>query len=63
LRPLKSSAVLEGVLQLVRQASPAMMHDRSLAPDMEKVHQLVAGGRIGLAGEAQITELTALRLA
>jgi len=27
------------------------------------VHQLVAGGRIGLAGEAQITELTALRLA
>jgi histidine ammonia-lyase len=63
LRPLKSSAVLEGVLQLVRQASPAMMHDRSLAPDMEAVHQLVAGGRIGLAGEAQITELTALRLA
>jgi histidine ammonia-lyase len=40
-----------------------MMHDRSLAPDMERVHQLVAGGRIGLAGEAQITELTALRLA
>ena len=63
LRPLKSSAVLEGVLQLVRKASPAMMHDRSLAPDMERVHQLVAGGRIGLAGEAQITELTALRLA
>jgi len=63
LRPLKSSAVLEGVLQLVRKASPAMMHDRSLAPDMEAVHQLVAGGRIGLAGEAQITELTALRLA
>jgi len=63
LRPLKSSAVLEGVLQLVRQVSPAMMHDRSLAPDIESVHQLVAGGRIGLAGEAQITELTALRLA
>jgi histidine ammonia-lyase len=63
LRPLKSSTVLEGVLQLVRQVSPAMMHDRSLAPDMEKVHQLVAGGLIGLAGEAQITELTALRLA
>jgi histidine ammonia-lyase len=63
LRPLKSSAVLEGVLQLVRKASPPMMHDRSLAPDMERVHQLVAGGRIGLAGEAQITELTALRLA
>ena len=63
LRPLKSSSVLEGVLQLVRQASPAMMQDRSLAPDMERVHQLVTQGRIGVAGEAQITELTALRLA
>ncbi|MEO6016589.1 MAG: histidine ammonia-lyase [Polaromonas sp.] len=63
LRPLKSSTVLEGVLQLVRSVSPAMMHDRSLAPDMEKVHQLVTQGRIGVAGETQITELTALRLA
>ena len=63
LRPLTSSTVLEGVLQLVRQASPAMMQDRSLAPDMELVHQLVAQGRIGLKGEEQITELTALRLA
>ena len=63
LRPLKSSAVLEGVLQLVRQASPAMMQDRSLAPDMERVHQLVAQGSVGVRGEAQITELTALRLA
>jgi histidine ammonia-lyase len=63
LRPLKSASVLEGVLQLIREASPAMMHDRSLAPDIERVHQLVAQGRIGLAGEAQISELTALRLA
>ena len=63
LRPLKSSAVLEGVLQLVRQASPAMMQDRSLAPDIERVHQLVARGSIGMRGEEQITELTALRLA
>ena len=63
LRPLKSSAVLEGVLQLVRQASPAMMQDRSLAPDIERVHQLVAQGSVGVRGEAQITELTALRLA
>ena len=62
LRPLKSSAVLEGVLQLVRQASPAMMQDRSLAPDIERVHQLVAQGRVGLKGEEKITELTALRL-
>ena len=63
LRPLKSSAVLEGVLQLVRQASPAMMQDRSLAPDIERVHQLVAQGSVGVRGEEQITELTALRLA
>jgi histidine ammonia-lyase len=63
LRPLKSSAVLEGVLQLVRQASPAMMQDRSLAPDIERVHQLVAQGSVGVKGEEQITELTALRLA
>ena len=63
LRPLKSSPVLEGILALVRSVSPAMMQDRSLAPDMEAVHQLVAQGRVGLAGEAQIHELTALRLA
>ena len=63
LRPLESSVVLEGVLQLVRAVSPAMMQDRSLAPDMERVHQLVTQGRIGLAGEAQINELRALRLA
>ncbi|HEY3047250.1 MAG TPA: histidine ammonia-lyase [Polaromonas sp.] len=63
LRPLKSSSVVEGVLQLVRKVSPAMMLDRSLAPDIELVHQLVAQGRIGVAGEAQITELSALRLA
>ena len=63
LRPLKSSAVLEGVLQLVRQASSAMMQDRSLAPDIERVHQLVAQGHVGLKGEERITELTALRLA
>ena len=63
LRPLKSSTVLEGVLQLVRQVSPAMMRDRSLAPDIERMHQLVAQGSIGVRGEERITELTALRLA
>jgi histidine ammonia-lyase len=62
LRPLQSSAVLEGILELVRSASPAMMVDRSLAPDMELVRGLITQGRIGLAGEAQIRELTALRL-
>ena len=63
LRPLQSSAVIEGVLQLIRQVSPAMMQDRSLAPDIERVYQLVAQGSIGLKGEENITELSALRLA
>ena len=62
LRPLKSSAVLEGILELVRSVSPAMMVDRSLAPDIEAVRGLITGGRIGLTGEAQIGELSALRL-
>jgi histidine ammonia-lyase len=63
LRPLTSSAALENILQLIRNVSPAMMQDRSLAPDMEQVHHLVAQGRIGVAGEAQISALSALRLA
>jgi histidine ammonia-lyase len=54
--------VLEGILALVRSVSPAMMVDRSLAPDMELVRGLITQGRIGLAGEAQISELSALRL-
>ncbi len=62
LRPLQSSPVLEGILALVRSVSPAMMVDRSLAPDMELVRGLITQGRIGLAGEARIPELTALRL-
>nr|WP_315490357.1 histidine ammonia-lyase [uncultured Rhodoferax sp.] len=62
LRPLQSSRVLEGILELVRSVSPAMMVDRSLAPDMELVRGLITQGRVGLAGEAQIRELTALRL-
>ena len=62
LRPLQSSPVLEGILELVRSVSPAMMVDRSLAPDMELVRGLITQGRVGLAGEAQIHELTALRL-
>jgi histidine ammonia-lyase len=62
LRPLKSSAVLEGILTLVRSASPAMMVDRSLAPDMELVRSQITQGKIGLAGEAQISELSAFRL-
>ena len=49
-------------MELVRSVSPAMMVDRSLAPDMEAVRGLITGGRIGLTGEAQIGELSALRL-
>ena len=62
LRPLKSSAVLEGILQLVRSVSPAMMVDRSLAPDMEAVRDLIAQGQVALVGESQVSQLTALRL-
>ena len=63
LRPLRSAPALEGVLRLVRSVSPAMTQDRSLARDIEAVHHLVAGGDIGHATEAHISELHALRLA
>jgi histidine ammonia-lyase len=67
LRPLQSSTPLENVLRLVRGVSPPMMHDRSLAPDMEAVHHFVASGAIGHALEASDAELklalTALQLA
>ncbi len=62
LRPLTSSAALESVLALVRSASPAMMIDRSLASDMERVRELIALGRVEFTGEAQIPELSALQL-
>jgi histidine ammonia-lyase len=63
LRPLKSSAALEDVMRLVRSISPAMMHDRSLAPDMKAVRHLVTAGSIDHAIEARIPELYALQLA
>jgi histidine ammonia-lyase len=63
LRPLTSSAAVEGVMRLVRSVSPAMMADRSLAREIEAVHHLVAAGDIGHATEAHIPELHALRLA
>jgi len=63
LRPLQSSAALERVLAVIRATSPAMMVDRSLASDIEAVHQLVAQGRIAQAIEAHIPELHALQLA
>ena len=63
LRPLKSSAALEGVLRQLRAVSPAMAQDRSLAPDIEAVRHLVADGHIARATEAVIPELHALQLA
>ncbi len=63
LRPLRSSPGLEGVLRLLRSVSPAMMADRSLAPDLQAVHDLVCNGEIGQAIERAIHELHALRLA
>ncbi|MDP2066952.1 MAG: histidine ammonia-lyase [Burkholderiaceae bacterium] len=63
LRPLQSSPALEGVLRQVRSVSPAMMQDRSLAPDMQAMQRLVIDGGIGAALDAQIPELHALHLA
>ncbi len=62
LRPLKSSALLEGVLQLVRAVSPPMMMDRSLASDMEQLRAMLQQGAIGLRCSAQTGELSALHL-
>lgn len=63
LRPLTSSPAVEDVLRLLRGVSPAMMEDRSLAPDIEAVRELVARGDVGHAIETRIPELLALRLA
>ena len=62
LRPLKSSPALEDALALVRSVSPAMMQDRSLAPDMDAMHQRVADGSLGRAIEPHVPELRALHL-
>ena len=63
LRPLQTTETLEHVLRLLRQVSPAMMEDRSLAPDMAAVYQLVARGAISDTCDALVPELHALRLA
>jgi histidine ammonia-lyase len=46
LRPLTSSASLESVHALLRQALPAMAHDRYLAPDIEHAATLVCDGSL-----------------
>ena len=63
LRPLESSTPLESLHTLIRSASPAMMQDRSLAPDMTALQKLVISGEISASLDAQLTELHALRLA
>jgi histidine ammonia-lyase len=62
LRPLRSAPALEEVLRLVRSVSPAMMHDRSLARDIEAVHHLVESGEIGDVANHSVAELRSLRL-
>jgi histidine ammonia-lyase len=63
LRPLQSSAALEGVLRQVRRISAAMMRDRSLAADIEAMQALVSSGEVGRASELAIPELQAVHLA
>jgi histidine ammonia-lyase len=63
LRPLRSAAPLEEVLRLVRAVSPAMMHDRSLAREIEAVYHLVSAGELGHHARAEVAALAALRLA
>jgi histidine ammonia-lyase len=63
LRPLKSSAPLERVHALIRQNSPAMMQDRSLAGDLSKLQDRVINGDIAAALDAQLPELHVLQLA
>ncbi len=62
LRPLASSAPMEAVMQLVRGQSAAMMHDRSLARDMQAMQTCVLDGTVGDAIETRTTELLALHL-
>ena len=63
LRPLRTAPALENVLRLVRSVSPAMMEDRSLAPDIRAMCHLVASGEIGHVTGNAVPELHALRLA
>ena len=46
LRPLASSAALESVHALLRQACPSITHDRYLAPDIERATALVTDGSL-----------------
>ena len=62
LRPLTSAPALEQVLAFIRQHSPEMMQDRSLAPDMARIYQAVVQGEIKPALMQQFVALEALRM-
>ncbi|WP_326539848.1 histidine ammonia-lyase [Pseudorhodoferax sp.] len=47
LRPLQSSPALEAAHALLRDFSPAMMSDRSLAGDIEAAAAMIGGGALG----------------
>jgi len=44
--PLKSSAPLQAVQQLVREEVPHLTVDRLLQPDIEKAHELIVSGKV-----------------
>jgi histidine ammonia-lyase len=46
LKPLKTSAALEGVKKAIRKKVPYLAKDRHLAPDIEAVHALVKTGEL-----------------
>ncbi len=46
LRPLKSSAALEGAHAMLRAVCPSLVRDRYLAPDIERATALVTGGAL-----------------
>jgi histidine ammonia-lyase len=46
-RPLRAGIGSRRTLQLVRRYVPGLDQDRALAPDMERIRTLVAGGTLG----------------
>ncbi len=51
LRPLLTSQRLRQALALVREVSPPVERDRSLAAEFAKVAEVIAGGGLGAALE------------
>jgi histidine ammonia-lyase len=61
-RPLKSSSALEIALQHIRNLSPAMLHDRSLAPDIHAVCEWIMKTSVAELLSTELPALHALRL-